>query len=148
MLRSETRTRGQSSDFGIVNIKRLAFAMPRTPNPPKNKQRVRNVQTGISLSPIFIIGQLVPQKIERKITKTSPMPSRNQRIPPFNIARAASIQLGNSIAIRIGIIIRTNPRIISTNLFHCFIIPLSFINISVIESIFGSNRIEVFNLFI
>ena len=64
--------RGQSSDLGIVSIKPLAFAMQRTPNPPKNRQRVRNVQTGISLRPIFIIGQLEPQKIERKISKTSP----------------------------------------------------------------------------
>jgi hypothetical protein len=46
--------------------------MQRTPNPPKNRQRVRNVQTGISLSPIFMIGQLEPQKIDRKISKTSP----------------------------------------------------------------------------
>jgi hypothetical protein len=46
--------------------------MQRTPDPPKNRQRVRNVQTGISLSPIFMIGQLEPQKIDRNMSKTSP----------------------------------------------------------------------------
>jgi hypothetical protein len=63
---------GQSSDLGIARVKAFALAMQRTPNPPKNRQRVRNVQTGISLSPIFIIGQLEPQKIDRKISKTTP----------------------------------------------------------------------------
>jgi len=33
---------------------------------------VRNVQTGISLNPIFMIGQLDLQKIDRNISKTKP----------------------------------------------------------------------------
>jgi hypothetical protein len=64
--------RGRSSDLGTVRFNPFTFAMRRTPNPPKNRQRVRNVQTGISRSPTFMIGQLEPQKIDRKISKTTP----------------------------------------------------------------------------
>ena len=71
-MKERDKDEGPKLHLGIASFARLAFAMQRTPNPPRNRQRVRKVQTGISLSPIFIIGQLKPQKIDRNISKTSP----------------------------------------------------------------------------
>lgn len=73
MFNSETSRRGLSSIFGTVSFKPLVLARPSMPIPPKKRQRVRNVQTGISISAIFMMGQLAPQKREIAARRTKPI---------------------------------------------------------------------------
>jgi hypothetical protein len=70
ILKEAAKNRGFSSCLGIESERPLIFARQRMLNPPKARQRDRNVQGEISVRAIFMMGQLKPQKKVRAPRRT------------------------------------------------------------------------------
>jgi hypothetical protein len=76
MFNNDTRIRGFISLFGIARERPLALTTRRSPAPPKTRHKSRNVQGGISVRTLFIIGQLKPHNRVMAARRTNPMGGR------------------------------------------------------------------------